>query len=439
MKVLCISYYDKFSRFFIGIEKELKKTTPSTQFEILSLYPSGYFYSLFRGVTSTLASFKCWLSAYKNRRKYASILSQKKPVYREFDLDRLIDYQIKLNKNIKRESLLLQAIEYINFIDKKTTTSPDVILLIGDSRLLIDITKIIAKRKGIKTYFIEQGPYNTTFFDTKGVNANASIAGYQPEITENLSFKKEKINQFINRVKDKKYNRLPFYRGFDYILEFLIQHTVLLPPDLKNPATKTYKKAHLLKELKLVEKEKNVFLLICQVPFDVNLTHHSPFYSSHTQILKDVYTHLPEDSVLIVREHPLYKKKYAKEFYEFISTQPGIYIDTNKSFDEVLEKTHAVIVNNSTVGLEAIIKGKPVLALGNSYYDRSGMCLKLQHKIELKELLKEVLHFSAEENKIDNYLYELFTNHLIEGHIIDENLNAAKQIAHQLNTLTLSK
>ena len=77
--------------------------------------------------------------------------------------------------------------------------------------------------------------------------------------------------------------------------------------------------------------------------------------------------------------------------------------------------------------------------MGNSYYDRSGICLKLQHKNELKELLKEVLHFSAEENKIDIYLYELFTNHLIKGHIIDENLNAAKQIAHKLKTLTLSK
>src|SRR5690606_29095521 len=151
------------------------------------------------------------------------------------------------------------------------------------------------------------------------------------------------INQFFNRKKEENYNRSPFYRGFDHILEFFIENTFLFPPDLKTPTASSHQ-IDLPKVPKQIDITKKVFLLICQVPFDVNLTHHSPFYKNHTEILKDVYQHLPKNSILIVREHPLYQNKYAKAFYDFIANNTNIYIDHHKKFDKALENSHAVVV-----------------------------------------------------------------------------------------------
>ena len=46
MNILCIGYYDKFSRFFLEIKKELKKKDENLKFTILSIHFSGFIYFL---------------------------------------------------------------------------------------------------------------------------------------------------------------------------------------------------------------------------------------------------------------------------------------------------------------------------------------------------------------------------------------------------------
>src|SRR5690606_38929383 len=127
---------------------------------------------------------------------------------------------------------------------------------------------------------------------------------------------------------------------------------------------------------------KNVYLLICQVPYDVNMTHHSPHYNNHFDILRDVHQNLPEKSILIVREHPVYSGKYEDNFYQYIVSHEIIYVDSTINFSVVLNAADAVIVNISSVGLDGISQNISVLALADANKDGCATCLKRNYRIE---------------------------------------------------------
>jgi capsular polysaccharide export protein len=422
----------------MGIEKELRPHYPNLKFKIFSLYLSGFFYSFLRRQPSSWLTQKALFQVFKHKKKYTQII-ESNAVYKNLDLNKLIDYHFKLNKKASKKQLLLQAAAYIDIIDEQLQQKPDFLLLIGDLRLPVEIAKLLAQQHNIKTFFIEQGPFQTTIFDEKGVNANHSIRGFNPgENQETVSGAGKKLNS--KKPKPKKYSRFPFYRGMDYFLEFSLQKTALYPPDLKMNQSLfsrfTFDKK--TRENLYFPVDKNyrnpIFFLICQVPFDVNMTHHSPHYSNHFEILKDVYENLPANSTLVVREHPIYKGKYGEDFYKFIK-ENKIYVDFQESASPVLEKANVVIVNNSTIGLEAISKYKKTVVLGDAYYDSSGLCLKLKQKENLKILLEKALVYDINQKNVNNFMTEFTENHLLEGFITDKNLKSPKTIASGLMKL----
>lgn len=420
----------------MGIEKALAAHFPSVHIKIFSLYPSGFLYSFLRNIPSSCISFRVWTNTWIYRKRYRKLIE--KTHFKGLNLNELIVYQLQHNKRISEKNLLLQAVSYIDFIDKKLQRfQPNLVLCVGDSRLMVDVVTRLAHQQNIPVYFIEQGPYGTTVFDPKGVNANAGIRDFQFENAEK-PVDSNKIKNFVKRPKGKKYSRSPIYRGIDYALEYLLKNTRFYPPDLKmdfplrrkyDLCGKAFQKQHFS-----LEKNygKTVYLLVCQVPFDVNMTHHSPHYDNHSSILKDVFENLPENAVLVVREHPLCRGKYEKEFYDFIREKP-IFIDCQKSVAPVFEKVDVVVVNNSTVGLEAISNHKPVVVLGNSYYDHPNLCLKLTEKENLKKILLQAKDFMPDEKDINAFLHKFLFNYLIEGYITDKDLTAAKSIAKKIS------
>ena len=87
-----------------------------------------------------------------------------------------------------------------------------------------------------------------------------------------------------------------------------------------------------------------------------------------------------------------------------------------------------VVVNNSTVGIEAISKLKPLVVLGNCYYDNNKLCLKLNEKKELKKVLKDSLTFTPLKVDVINFLYSFIQEVLIDGHFRDKNLVMSNEV-----------
>jgi capsular polysaccharide export protein len=427
---MSIGYYDDFARFFLKIKKEFRTQDSSVDFIYLSLYLSGFLYFITRFQKASFFSLKVWVNKIIRQKEYQNVLS-KHTCYKEIDLDEIIKYH-KLLGNHDEKTLKLQAISYIDVIEKTLKkTMPDILILSGDSRMSIEIFNIQAKTLGIKTYYFEQGPFGTTIIDTQGVNANASI---RDKIVEESNIseteKEQKIKEFFMRRRSLKYKRNPIYRGSDYIFQFLSSKVGLLPIDImmgKENKLISPQYAHLKSS---ISEDKKIFLCILQVPHDVNMVYHSPFYKNHFSIVEDVYNNLPKNTQLIVREHPLYKKKYEEELYDFMYKN-DIAIDLNDLYKSI-DNADVVIVNNSTVGIEAISRLKPVVALGNSYYDNQDICLKLKNKEQLDVLLESSLTHKVKKESVNNFLYAFLYDYLIDGHFRDEKLSSAKRIVQRL-------
>ena len=118
--------------------------------------------------------------------------------------------------------------------------------------------------------------------------------------------------------------------------------------------------------------------------------------------------------------------------YDYIKKNPTVFLDQSISLNSSIKKANVVVVNNSTVGLEAIVKGKSVLALGNSYYDSSEICLKLDNRKDLQHYLKKSLSYTPSQGKVYDFLFQLINQELVEGFITDKNLIAAKQITQKI-------
>jgi len=424
MNVICVGYFDKHARYFLDINKWLERySNKKIRFKYFSIHFSGFLYSILRLRQNSFISSNAWIKANFNKKTYNQIIASQES-YKGIDFSRYLNFHLNLTKLISRRALQRQALAYIDLFEKAyDTIQPDLIISVGDSRLCVEIAIAVAKQKGIKCYYIEQGPFDTTFFDEQGVNANLS----KRQLSTNSNHHQNIKNQ--ETVVTKKYLRSPIYRGFDILLMKLFENTYLYPPDLKFTDLNTYKSKSKKSQTKLDQGKFALFAM--QVPLDVNMVYHSPHYKSHLDIIKDISINLPDDIELIVREHPLYVGKYEKAVYDFIR-EHNIIIDNESTLDDALTNAELIIVNNSTVGIEAIKKYKSVIVLGDAFYDNEEVCLKLKSRDELSDLLKMGLNRKVDKNKIDNYIKMLYDTIKIEGSISDETLTSSKKIANIL-------
>jgi capsular polysaccharide export protein len=429
MKIICLGYYDDFARFFLSVKKEFKKRDKEVDFKYLSIYFSGFLYFLFRMQNVSFFSFRVWIDQSFNRLKYIDIADNRE-FYKGVNLDDVIQYHVFLN-GVKKKKLKIQAISYINIIEKELKKfKPNVLILSGDSRMSIEIFSIKAREFNIKIYYFEQGPFGTTILDRSGVNANCSIRSKKIDFNRPINEVKLRVDSFFSRNKEERYKRNPFYRGSDYFLQAVLSPFGMLPPDIHMDISYKYE-ANIAGNIITGRSQfNNIFLLILQVPFDANMVYHSPYFDSHSDIVKCVYFNLPHDSQLLVREHPLYKGKYEKELYEFMY-QNNILLDDDNLKDSI-NKSDVVVVNNSTVGIEAIANMKTVVVLGDCYYDNPQICLKLERKEDLNILLKDAVENKVDVKKVWCYLDVLLNVYLVDGHFRDENLKSPFNIANQI-------
>lgn len=401
INILAIGYYDDYNRFFKKIKEGFINKAIEVDFKYINIYPSGFFYGLMNGFESSLPiSFVAWIKVFFNKEIYKSHVNSN--FYKGVNLDKVTMFERDLNNfNDKQVKFLkLQACAYIDIIEKIFSKyNPEISIISDDSRLVIEIVKYFSLQNNIKIFYFEQGPFGTTILDKEGVNANASVRNYKCKYDfVDKDEKLKQINNFLSKNKVMKYKRVVFYRGFDYIYEYIFNKTIFYPIDLTVPKCKyidkkIYKNLKSLKKFNISQIDDSVIniLLILQVPSDVNLIYHSPFYKNHFELTKAVIDSIPVNSNLIIREHPLYKSKYEPELYELIRNNKNIYIDDNSNLNDLFNNVSLVIVNNSTVGIESIAKLKNTIVLGNSYYDNNEICFKLLRKDDLKLLIEKAL------------------------------------------------
>ena len=425
MKILTLSYLYYFSRYLDAIVKDIKsKVETPVETTHVCFYPSGYRYFKKNNIPA-IPLFK----KVKQTKKVDCI-----DFYKGFDLNQIIFFHKKLlGSNLNRICRLKnEAVFLIDFYEQLFENNDfDILLSFTENRMQVEIPIALAKRKGIKIWYMEQGPYKTMTIDSKGVLANVSFAN--AELTKDID--KEQLDNFIKNINtrnEKKYNveltfldkvinsKDNFYFSPPKILEgvfplFLQDNTKFI-----DKMALFLKKKIRVKKIPVVSKKlpEKFIALILQVPADAQMIMHSPLYSNFVEMLKDVYEAIPEGYQLVVREHPVYRGMYEKELYEYIQNHSNILLINDCPLREFLKKAELIILNNSTVGLDALILHKKVLTLGNCYYNRKGVVFHLEEKNKMKETILYALKKEISHKEIDVFLYNLIFRFLIPNHLV---------------------
>jgi hypothetical protein len=116
-----------------------------------------------------------------------------------------------------------------------------------------------------------------------------------------------------------------------------------------------------------------------------------PYYSQE-YLAEVIAASLPFGYKLYVKEHPRHRGSISLRCIHKISSLPRTKLVsplTNSHY--LIENARAVAVINSTMGFEALLYGKPVVAFGDSFYTGRGLTYDVKNLYDLPKILSEAV------------------------------------------------
>jgi capsule polysaccharide export protein KpsC/LpsZ len=109
---------------------------------------------------------------------------------------------------------------------------------------------------------------------------------------------------------------------------------------------------------------------------------------------------LPEGIDVVLKEHPVSIGRNPVSFLRRLTRRSNVHlVDPYTSSHELIRRSEAVVVISSTVGLEALLHGRPVLTMGQPFYSGYGVTVDVDSFRELPTALAEVLAFTPDHER----------------------------------------
>ncbi|WP_273831880.1 hypothetical protein [Guptibacillus sedimenti] len=362
-----------------------------------------------------------------------------------YDIDKALKYTIQFNEingyTYKKDQLYSIAAKYMNFlIDLNKTENIDMIITWNETFMFDSLAKQFAQINGIEVRMFEAGifrPYTVTI-DPQGINYGNSL----PMEKEFYSKKKRnyELRPFDSNVdfeiSGKGYHSIEIPKLKSYYLKERLKdklHNQLLKDELELEIIKEgffekvnkiiKKKAGFNKKERNVQVDGRYIFVPFQVHDDSQIILNSPNIKDMeelVEVISDAIMKLNKSNdngyKVVFKEHPgdqgrvdyskLYKKHNQNDDIIFLK-----YGDTNN----LIKNSDLVITVNSTVGIEALKHHKPVITLGNAYYNIEGIahyCRNLSTlHLEIEKSIKE----EVDVDLVNNFLNYLRYEYQIEG------------------------
>ena len=303
----------------------------------------------------------------------------------------------------------------------------DAIVLFGQMRPVHCIARQVARELGIEVFVLEEGylrPDHVTI-ERRGVNALSRLpraasfyAQHQPEAELPPLPAARPTDQRIGRTAGlaMRYYLAALLRHWRYPNR--VHHRSLDPVGegwrwftggLRKPLH-AWRERGLQQRLCSTPLSQRWFLVPLQVQSDSQITHHSPYGSIEafiSDVMVSVAEHAPGDVGLVIKHHPMdraysdYRRHIHREAQRLNLGHRVVYLH-DQHLPTLLDHTRGVITINSTVGLQALHHGAPVITLGEAVYSMPG----LVHSGPLAS-------FWQEPGKVNQTLYQRFRHHLV--------------------------
>lgn len=147
----------------------------------------------------------------------------------------------------------------------------------------------------------------------------------------------------------------------------------------------------------------------CSLDYWGTSTELSDFYSVVSELLSlDL-----ENCVVLVKEHPSAYGLRKSDFYRQFSNNSDFFlVPFDMSSNDVIEMSDAVLTWTGSVGVEAVVRNKPLVTLGSAYYADSSVPA-IERKVDLLKI--EEIIAKAIEHHDDTGDLHVFMGNMLKG------------------------
>lgn len=270
--------------------------------------------------------------------------------------------------------------------------SPDLVVVWGGLALPVSAAVAAAKDLGCKLLYCENGYLpKTIVMDPVGVNAKNSLVGKDRSFYEQIAVDAEKMTALFQQALIQR----PLKKA-DSALEDRIKASeseVRLPDDY-------------------------IFLPL-QVHDDSQVLLYSPRFKNMPDMIRYCHDQIGDYNQryqtklkLVVKEHP---SDFGRIDYTAVKKEleGDVHFIQALGTPELLQGCRAVITINSTVGIEGLFCFKPVITLGDAFYNVPGLLYHLDEGLELSDLLETALTTPVDVELVEKFLYYLKYRYLV--------------------------
>ncbi|WP_108125531.1 hypothetical protein [Saccharospirillum mangrovi] len=162
---------------------------------------------------------------------------------------------------------------------------------------------------------------------------------------------------------------------------------------------------------------RSIILVPFQVNSDSQVVRYSPWIRNMADMVDVLLKIKPQCEALgyrlLVKPHPKCSTPQKSLFDRLRKADIEVVFDVG--INELLPLSSAVITLNSTVGMEALIQGVPVIVLGQAFYDLPGLTLSAATLDELKVAMADLSTWQPDETLRMGFLGYLAAHYQVPG------------------------
>lgn len=218
------------------------------------------------------------------------------------------------------------------------------------------------------------------------VKDNAMYEGVVPSLEkrrENHSDTRDKKSSVSLRIVLRAVGLIRRYYKFTKIpYRYDYQHAGVIRPLVYNKLLNPFNLKRIRRELRdsFVDKnalrDENYILYPLHTEPELVLSQFARPYLNQIEVIRNISLSMPIGMTLLVKEHPMMLGRRSRGYYNALLRIPNVrLVDFDLSSDVALEHARLVVIIRGAIGLEAVIRRKPVVSLGKSLFDILPICM----------------------------------------------------------------
>lgn len=364
--------------------------------------------------------------------------------YKKYTENELFDMSLFSNKFNELNNWKVNA-DYINNLvvifleylhEKNKQSKIDTIVMWNNTMLFDRIAWHFCMKNNINYVMFEQGYFRpfTLTIDNKGVNYENSLPRDR-KFYEDIVVDYDRLHQYlskseylskddlININRDSKFKKLLFIIKDKLKAKFSSDFIdcTYNNESINEKIVRIVKKKNNI-NTHLEELPESYIFVPFQVHDDSQIILNSPNIRSMEELVevvdkasKELYELGRRDIYFVFKEHPvdLNRIDYSGLKEKYKNNKQLVFLRSGNT-NELINNSMAVITVNSTVGIEAMMKSKKVITLGNAFYNIEGI---VEHCDELDNLSKSIiktLDNDFNQELVDKFLYYLRFDYQLE-------------------------